>query len=143
MNSAQEVIADMNDNSRTLASYGALTGFCIHVIDDNYSSKHGEFDDLSKVEKFEISDAEYDKRDDTFRKFRARQLAVNPNFKSYVGEIDKDHQLEESKLIQVGNRCEAVGGKRGEVKYVGKVSGLAKGYWAGIQLDEPTGDNDG
>ena len=68
---------------------------------------------------------------------------MNPNFKSYVGEVSKDHQLEESKLITVGNRCEAVGGKRGEVKYVGKVTGLEKGYWAGIQLDEPIGDNDG
>ena len=49
-----------------------------------------------------------------------------------MGEVTKDYQLEESKLITVGNRCEAVGGKRGEVKYVGKVAGLEKGYWAGI-----------
>jgi tubulin-folding cofactor B len=32
---------------------------------------------------------------------------------------------------------------RGEVKYVGKVTGLEKGYWVGIHLDEPIGDNNG
>ena len=90
-----------------------------------------------------MDDAEYDKRDDSYRKWKARQLATNPKFKSYLGEVDKDFQLEESKAIEVGNRCEAVGGKRGEVKYVGKVTGLEKGYWIGVALDEPTGDNNG
>lgn len=27
--------------------------------------------------------------------------------------------------------------------YVGKVSGLERGFWVGVKLDEPTGDNDG
>ena len=104
----------------------------------------GEFEDVSKVEKFEISDAEYNKRDDTFRKFRERQIANNPNFKSYLGEVEANFQEEESKAIEVGSRCETkVGAKRGEVKYVGKVKGLEKGFWVGVKLDEPTGDNDG
>ena len=80
MNTAQELVCELSDDSKTLKQYGALTGFCIHVIDDTYHSKHGEFDDLSKVEKMVMNDADYDKRDDTFRKFRARQLAMNPNF---------------------------------------------------------------
>ena len=40
-------------------------------------------------------------------------------------------------------RCEVVGGRRGEVAYVGKVAALDKGYWVGIKLDEPSGDSDG
>ena len=32
---------------------------------------------------------------------------------------------------------------RGEVKYVGKIVGFSRGYWVGVQLDEPTGSNDG
>ena len=41
-------------------------------------------------------------------------------------------------------RCETqIGAKRGEVKYVGKVPGLERGYWVGVKLDEPTGDNNG
>jgi tubulin-folding cofactor B len=54
-----------------------------------------------------------------------------------------EFQLEESKLVEVGQRCEKAGGARGEVKYVGKVPGLDKGYWVGIQLDEPCGDSNG
>ena len=34
-----------------------------------------------------------------------------------------------------------MGSKRGEVKYVGKVQGLERGYWVGVRLDEPTGDD--
>ena len=50
--------------------------------------------------------------------------------------------MEESKSVTVGLRCETnVGSKRGEVMYVGKVPGLEKGYWVGVKLDEPTGDD--
>ena len=90
-----------------------------------------------------MPDAEYDKRDDSFRKFRERQLKANPNFKSFLGEKDVDHQEEESKLISVGQRCEAVGGRRGEVLFVGKVNGRERGFWVGVKLDEPTGETDG
>jgi len=128
----------------TLAQVGANDGYCLHVIDDNLQSKFGEFEDVSKVEKYVISDADYDKREDSFRKFRQRQLASNPNWKSYVGQVDKDHMKAESEAFTIGARCEVkIGGMRGEVMYIGKVAGLERGYWIGVKLDEPTGDNDG
>ena len=55
-----------------MKDYNAQTGNCLHVVDDSYHAKIGEFDDLSKVEKYQISEADYNKRDDTFRKFRER-----------------------------------------------------------------------
>jgi len=80
-----------------------------------------------------MDDSDYNKRTDTFRNFRKRQLEQNPNFKSYLGQADPDEQKDEASKIEVGNRCETVvGAKRGEVKYVGKVTGLEKGYWVGI-----------
>ena len=33
--------------------------------------------------------------------------------------------------------------KRGEIKYIGKISDLGEGYFVGIQLDEPFGKNNG
>ena len=42
------------------------------MIDDNMKTGLGEFDDVSKVEKYVMDDKDYDKRDDTFRKFRER-----------------------------------------------------------------------
>ena len=62
----------MEDDTLTLDQYGAKSGFCIHCIDDNLVNKMGEFEDVSKVEKFVMADADYDKRHDTFRKFRER-----------------------------------------------------------------------
>ena len=91
-----------------------------------------------------MKDSDYDKKEDTFRNFRKRQLAANPNWKSYAGQADIDFQMEESKAISVGQRCETnIGARRGEVMFVGKVKGLERGYWVGIKLDEPVGDNDG
>ena len=117
----------------TLQSYGVKAGQVIHCVDNNPSCNYAEFEDLTKVEKYVMSDAEYDKRDDSFRKFRERQLKANPNFKSYVGQVDVNHQKEDADKIQVGNRCEVkASGQRGEVKYVGKVNGFERGYWVGI-----------
>ncbi len=136
----------MSDDSKTLQDYGAKDNYCIHVTDTNPGASNtlGEFEDVSKVEKYVMSDKDYEKRGDTFRKFRERQLAVNPNFKSYLGQVDKDHLKEEASKIEIGSRCETNGGaRRGEVKFVGKVAGLERGYWVGIKLDEPVGDSNG
>ena len=45
---------------------------------------------------------------------------------------------------KVGDRCEVnPGGKRGEVKFVGRIPAIAPGWWIGVQYDEPVGKNDG
>ena len=110
-----------------------------------------QFDDLSKVEKYEISEADYDKRNDTVRAFKKRmQAAGHPQFQNAQGEDTyQDYMKEEAEAmftaeLTTGQRCElSVGGRRGEVKYIGKVSGMGAGFWVGVQLDEPTGDSDG
>jgi len=105
-----------------------------------------EFDDLSKVEKYEISQEEYDKRPDSFKKFKENMIKKDPEFmKKNAGEkITATFQKEEAETITVGQRCElSIGSRRGMVKYVGQCKELAPGYWAGIILDEPTGDCDG
>ena len=44
----------------------------------------------------------------------------------------------------MGDRCEVnPGGKRGEVKFVGRIPAIAPGWWIGVQYDEPVGKNDG
>mmetsp|Transcript_3742 Transcript_3742/g.6375 ORF Transcript_3742/g.6375 Transcript_3742/m.6375 type:complete len:84 (-) Transcript_3742:336-587(-) len=83
----------MTNDTMTLEGYGAKNNYCIHVVDNNPNAKSflGEFEDVSKVEKYVMDDKDYEKRADTFRKFRERQLQTNPNFKSYMGEVDKDY----------------------------------------------------
>ena len=136
----------MSDNAATLDSYNPVEGYTVHVIDENGQQIVNEFDDVSKVEKYKISDEDYNKRDDTFRAFKARmQAAGHKNFTNQNDEsIYEDFMKAEAEAIEVGSRCQLnVGNRRGEVKHVGKVAGLGAGYWIGVPLDEPTGDSNG
>ena len=55
-----------------------------------------------------------------------------------------DFMKEEAEKLVIGQRCLVnAGERRGEIKYVGKVKSLGAGYWVGICLDDPQGDNNG
>ena len=73
----------MADDNLSLEHYGALNGYTIHCIDGNPNARKGEFDDVSQVEKYVMSDADYDKKEDTYRNFKKRQLAKDPNWKVF------------------------------------------------------------
>ncbi|RHY35055.1 hypothetical protein DYB32_000461 [Aphanomyces invadans] len=45
--------------------------------------------------------------------------------------------------LQVGQRCEISGKRRGEIAYIGAVQGIPPGEWVGVRLDMPFGKNDG
>lgn len=62
----------MADDNLSLDHYGATHGYVIHCIDGNPNASHGEFDDVSRVEKYVMKDDDYDKKEDTFRNFRKR-----------------------------------------------------------------------
>mmetsp|Transcript_10348 Transcript_10348/g.11231 ORF Transcript_10348/g.11231 Transcript_10348/m.11231 type:complete len:240 (-) Transcript_10348:255-974(-) len=144
-NSSHEVVCDMNENEAALGQYPVVDYFYLHVIDldPNSISANGAFDDVSQVEKYEISEADYDKRTDSVRRFKQLQKQKNPDLFNKC-KLSDDHLKEEADKIEVGQRCQlTIGERRGVVKYVGKVTGMAKGFWVGVHLDEPTGDGDG
>ena len=139
-------VCDMADNDATLGSYSPMDNFTIHVRDlSGDAPVASQFDDVSKVEKYKISEKDYAKRDDTFRNFKSKMMAANPNFMNNAGDSAyEDFQKEEAEVIEVESRCMTnVGQRRGTVRFVGKVPGLGAGYWIGIELDEPTGDTNG
>mmetsp|Transcript_25287 Transcript_25287/g.64268 ORF Transcript_25287/g.64268 Transcript_25287/m.64268 type:complete len:324 (+) Transcript_25287:54-1025(+) len=165
-------IADLDDESKMLGYYSPYDGCTIHITDlDPYSlAANGGLDDVSLVEKYEISEENYMKRDDNFRKFKemkqkadpqwsiskemrtrehARQKKLDPNYVPPPDPVkiiidDPDHQKAEAELVAVGMRCQVkIGKRRGEVKYVGRVEGVGKGFWIGVQYDEPVGRNNG
>ena len=135
----------MDDDEKDLHSYNCEENYTIHV---GYSGPNlvGEFEDVSKVEKYTISEEDYNKRDDTFRKFKERMQAENPNCMKpdAAGSAYDEFQKEEAMAVEVGMRCEVtVGSRRGEVKFVGKVKAKGAGYWVGVLLDDPEGDSNG
>jgi tubulin-folding cofactor B len=135
------------EDNKLLGEYGARSGDFIHVIDEDpfSTARGGAMDDVSQVAKFELTEEQYDKRDNTYRAYKRKQIAADPNWKS-IYQVNSDKRqaaLKEQKRlagypdekyesvesiqarVQVGQRCIVKpGDRRGEVKYVGTVPEL-------------------
>jgi len=159
-NNAQQFVCIMDEIERKFGFYSPEDGFGIHILDTNphSASANGWLEDVSLVKKFEISEEAYNKRSNTTRKWMQEMKAKDPTWTiqkemmrrkdpNWVppNEVtDPEFQAAEAEKIKVGDRCEVLpGGRRGEVKFVGKVESLNLGYWVGIALDEPMGLGDG
>jgi len=165
-----QVVSDMFQEEVKLGFYSPQDGWTIHITDlDPHSlAANGGLEDVSLVKKYEISDEDYNKREDNFRKWKRDKMAADPswtlakevkqnqdrkrmqNDPNFVPEpakepiTDDEHMADLAAGMKVGDRCEVtVGGKRGEVKFVGKIPAIAPGWWIGVQYDEPVGKNDG
>jgi len=169
-----QVVADMINEELKLGYFSPQDGWTIHITDlDPHSlAANGGLEDVSLVKKYEISEEDYNKRENNFRKWRSEKKAADPswslakeirqnqekkkmeraaaNGETYVPPpppapiTDDEHLAEEAGKMKLGDRCEVtLGGKRGEVKYVGKIPQIAPGFWIGVQYDEPVGKNDG
>ena len=165
------VVCEMTDNQKMLGFYSVVAGNEVHVIDtDPYSlSRGGGLTDVTLVEKYRMTDEDYDKRKGTMRDYVKEQRKKDPNFKLKpkgmttmgVGTATADQQAkidsfnmnepaeappgaESVEGIQVGLRCEVQpGARRGVVMWVGEDAALKAGHWVGVKLDEPLGMNDG
>lgn len=153
------LVAQLTDPQRMLGYYSPQDGFIIHIIDVDPTSlsANGWLEDVSKVEKYTMSEEDYSKRENTYRRYKEDKLREDPHW-TLARELaarrgqplpeaakpkQEDYLEEEAATIELGSRCEVEGGKRGLVQYVGKVEGLPMGLWVGVQYDEPVGKNDG
>lgn len=148
-NKDNQLVCDVDNDDALLGSYPIDSGMRIHVIDKCLSA--GEFDDVSKVEKFEISEEEYSKRSDSVRAFKEKNRLGRFNQEQVKKREEEQREKEEQEVrkaenIKPGDRCEVrVPGqpaKRGTVRYVGPTDFKA-GVWVGVQYDEPYGKHDG
>ncbi len=64
------VITSMEEENRTLAFYGVNNGNILHVVDMNPNSIHKEIEDLASIEKYTISEEDYNKLSENFRKWK-------------------------------------------------------------------------
>lgn len=151
-------ICEINDDNQTLAGYGVVEGMRIHVVDLDAASAASlkTFDvseeDLKNVQKFELTEDQYNERGDTFRKWKERMIDSNPKvkeekLKKELALADEDEEFKNwigTEKIAVGARCEIQNElqARGTIKFLGKTK-FSPGCWVGIQLDEALGKNDG
>lgn len=136
-------ISDLTDNSRPFGFYSPQNGYRLHVIDlDPSSVTSGLWMDDTSVEKYKISDENYEKRGDTFKKFKERLAHQNPS--AHNTKVSKNFMEDHCSNIKVGDRCQVEPGeKRGVIKFVGQAENLGPGFWVGVQYDEPLGKHDG
>lgn len=141
-----QLISKLSDGNSVLSSYDLTNAKILHVTDSSHQT--GEFEDLSKVKKFELSDDQYSQRGETFRAFKEKFKLESGDQKD-IEEAKLKKIKEEEELIKnipVGSRCEVrVAGKpnrRGSVMFAGKTD-FKPGFWVGVKYDEPLGKNDG
>ncbi|CAL8361970.1 unnamed protein product [Merluccius merluccius] len=140
----------LDDNDALLGSYPVDDDCRIHVVDRSGAQK-GEFSDLSKVEKYNMSNDAYEKKTDSVRSFLKKQR-LGPFNEAEKAIKESELAAREAKeeaaanAITIGNRCQVkVAGqptKIGTVMYVGTAD-FKPGYWVGVKYDEPHGKHDG
>ncbi|KAE8538059.1 hypothetical protein D1P53_006126 [Cryptococcus gattii VGV] len=142
-------LAVLDDDSRTLASYGLEEWNCLKVdnIDPNY--RPGEFTDESNLERFELSPEEYAARSDTvLAHLRTNKLGRFADTPTGLDFPPPPAPTTVDPTIVPGKRCEVSHGqdgmaKRGTVRFAGEANIGKGGAWVGIELDEPLGKGDG
>ncbi|XP_059930483.1 tubulin-folding cofactor B [Gadus macrocephalus] len=147
---SDQFLVKMDDNDALLGSYPVDDDCRIHVVDRS-GAKEGEFSDLSKVEKFTISDDAYAKKSDSVRSFMKKQRVGRFNEEEMAAK-ESEQAARDAKeeaaasAIPVGSRCQVqVPGqptKIGAVMYVGTAD-FKPGHWVGVKYDEPLGKHDG
>jgi len=139
------VIAELTDDLKTLEFYGLRDWQVIKVIDKNPSVTFtGQLTDVAQVEKFELTESEYAKRQDTVLAYKQRNK-VGRFAEKDTTQVERSEQPQAVNIL-VGSRCEveSQGGfdKRGTVRFVGQTQ-FSTGIWVGVEYDEPFGKNDG
>lgn len=147
-----KLVAALDDDKKILGSYPVENGLFLDIVDPTITVD--EFNDVSKVEKFEISKDEYEKREDSVAAFKRRNKLgrfgeADPAAAKAAEEEAAQKAAAEERLaagMVVGNRCQVAVPKapvrRGMVAFNGTTH-FKPGIWIGIKYDEPVGKNDG
>lgn len=142
----ENLIAQLTDDDADLASYSIQNDMRIHVVDNVQTNIFGD----ANVEKFELSEKQYDEKRNTLRGFlKSNKLGkYNAEEMAAIEERKRQDELEQQQKadsINIGNRClvTAKGPRRiGTVRYKGTFH-AKPGIFIGVEFDEPLGIHDG
>ncbi|CAD2093133.1 tubulin-specific chaperone, putative [Plasmodium vinckei brucechwatti] len=144
----------LNNDKLTLNDYGVKDNYIIYIHEINPTFHNDiiyNIDDEQNLEKlkhlkYQINDEDYDKRQDSFRKFiqKIKQNQKNTLLKNQEENIqNSNHNLYNQELYKIGSRCRIIiGDRRGTLKFVGHLKNNDIVY-VGVDLDEPLGNSDG
>lgn len=130
------------DTNATLDTLGLVPNTCIYVKD--IRNKPDEIE--SEVTPFQLSDAAYAARSNTFVKWRKNHFPNSSNNQSVLSKTEQTRKKIYEKGICVDQRCIVNGtdkNRNGWVRFIGEVKGLPEGFWIGVEYDVPVGKNDG
>lgn len=115
----------------------------IYCVDTNPNSaaKGGAYEDVSLVKKYEISEEDYAKRANTVRAYK-KEMLRKKKLEQQNQEVPGEDTVKD---FIIGNRCKVYpGDRRGTIRWKGEWKDEPeRGYWLGIEFDEPVGSNDG
>ena len=151
------LMTEVSNDDAKLGYYSPLDGMRLHVIDTDPMSvsANGWLEDLSKVEKYVMSDEAYEKREGTYRQWARKKREEDPTWtlqkeqqklrnqrkSTNEGEVDVEDAIAAAREktlttyssfecvrhVVSGSRCEVnPGGKRGVACFVGKVANTAQ-----------------
>jgi len=161
-NTGDKLVCRLDDLSRIVGSYEIENQYRLHVTNNDPSGAAAgfagitDFTNTDGVEKFEISDAEYDKKRDSVRAImKARKEGKydleGQKRKNELAEAKaaQEKRIQEAALEKctVGSRCKVAATKnaperKGVLRFTGTTD-FSAGIWGGVELDEPYGKNDG
>ncbi|XP_065078199.1 tubulin-folding cofactor B [Ochlerotatus camptorhynchus] len=142
--SGDRLVNRLDDDDKMLGFYSIEDGMRVHVI-DNFAFVQ------ENVQKFELSQDEYDKKQDSLRNFlRQNKLGkYNEEEMAKLEEERKKQEEEDAKKLEqatIGARCKVMTKgqptRLGTVMYKGELDGKP-GVFIGVKFDEPLGVNDG
>ncbi|KAL1955675.1 hypothetical protein VTO42DRAFT_8220 [Malbranchea cinnamomea] len=159
----------MEGDDRTVGEWRLAKGCEIEIHDTRPASARIDFSDLSSVEKYTLPTSAYESMSNTVLSWKKNQKLgrFDPNALSpeeiVRKQAVKDEQLIQEKGIEVSKRAIILPSspphiRRGTIRFVGPVPtiplttsktpvtlgpGDPVPLWVGIELDEPTGKNDG
>ncbi|XP_055371354.1 tubulin-folding cofactor B [Condylostylus longicornis] len=139
-----KLVCKIDNNEALLGSYPIDDDMRVHVTNDIIFI-------AEQVEKFELTDQQYEQREDSLKNFLKKNKMGKYNEEEMKKIEEKKKQAaEEEKLkaesCKIGSRCKVqVKGKPtrlGTVMYNGELEGK-KGIFIGVKYDEPLGTNNG
>ena len=97
-------VAPETDDGRPLGYYSPTNGMTVHCVDvDPHSgSRGGRYEDTSLVEKYRMTDEEYDRRRGTLRDWGRRQKEADPTFNLAKHAREHRELMEVTRQVKLG-----------------------------------------